>query len=165
MIWRSALGLVALLALAGCGGGGGGGSTTAPKGKDVGTGAGRIETPDLVLETARRPARHRITLDGQHFRARHGWLLPVEMKLTNRRQRRLTVGQITAEVASQGRSYVPIYADGHATEAPVFADPTVPRGEAAQTLVLYRVPKRILPKALLRIRDPQRGARYNLRLF
>jgi hypothetical protein len=87
------------------------------------------------------------------------------MKLTNRRKHRLTVGMITAEVTSQGRAYVPIYADGRRTEAPVFADRTVPRGEGANTLVLYRVPKKVLPKALLRIRDPERGARYNLRLF
>ena len=60
---------------------------------------------------------------------------------------------------------MPIYADGRRTEAPVFADRTVARGEAANTLVLYRMPKKVLPKALLRIRDPQRGARYNLRLF
>jgi hypothetical protein len=152
-----------MLAVAGCGGGGG--STSLPKGKDVATGAGRIETPDIVLETGRRPPRHSITLDGKRFSSPHAWLLPIEMKLTNRRKHRLGVGRMSAEVVSRGRHYPPIYADGRAAAAPIFADRSIRVGEAAHTLVLYRLPERILPKALLRIRDPQRGATYNLRLF
>jgi hypothetical protein len=165
VIWRVGAAATIALVAAGCGGGGDS-STTVPKGKDVARGAVRFETPDLVLDAARRPARHRIILDGKRFRARHGWLLPVEIRLTNRRKQRLTVGQITATVTGHGGQYAPIYADGRATEAPVFAERTVPRGEAANTLVLYRVPRKaLMPRTFLRVRDPVRAAAYKLRLF
>ena len=91
--------LAVLLGAAGCGGGGN--QPSAPKGKDVAKTAGRVETADIVLETARRPARRKMTLDGFHFSGGSGWLLPVEMKLSNRRKGRLTVGAIRAEVTSQ----------------------------------------------------------------
>jgi hypothetical protein len=165
VIWRIGAAATIALVAAGCGGGGDS-STTVPKGKDVARGAVRFESPDVVLEAARRPARRRITLDGNRFRGGHDWLLPVEMKLTNRRKRRLTVGQITATVTGHGGQYVPIYADGRATAAPVFAERSVARGEAVNTLVLFRVPKKALrPTTFLRVQDPERGAAYKLRLF
>jgi hypothetical protein len=161
--WRLGAALTIALAAIGCGGGGG---SDAPKGKDTATATGRVQTAFLVLQTGRRPARHRITVDGNRIGVGHDWLLPLEIKLTNRRKRPLAVGRMTADVVAGGRHYQTVYADGRGVlGAPLFVDKTVPPGEAAHTFVLYHLPKKTLPKAVLRVRDPVRGATYNLRLF
>jgi hypothetical protein len=150
--------------VAGCGGDD---KPEAPaQGTDSGTGAGRVETRDIVLETARRPARHKITLDGNRFAARPQLLLPIELKLTNRRKGKLEVGAISAELTDgQGKRYLPIYADGRKVQAPVFADRAIAAGEAAHSLILYRVSRAALEKSRLTVRDPARGAKYKLRVF
>jgi hypothetical protein len=164
--WRLGAAVTIALTATGCGGGGdSGGGSSPPKGRDVAIAAGRVETPSLILQIGRRPARHRIELDGKRYAARRGWLLPVEVKLTNRRKRKLAVGQMSADVVNGGTRYSPIYADGRSAAAPIFTETSVPAGAAANTLLLYRLPRRTLPKASIRVLDPARGATYNLRLF
>jgi hypothetical protein len=151
-------------ALAGCGGGSGD-KTSAPASSSVG--AGRAETPDYVLQTARRKPEHQLVVDGRRFSAgRRDWLLAIELKLTSKRKRPLKVGPIAAElIDGRGRRYLPIYADGRAMAAPVFADRAIRPGEAVHSLVLYRVASAALRKATLRVSDPLRGARYQLPVY
>jgi hypothetical protein len=156
--------VIAALAVAGCGASGN--SDTVQHGKDSGTAAFRVETPDIVLQSVRRPTRHRIVVDGKRISAGRQWLLPVEIKLTNRRKRAQKVGSITAPlVDGKGRRSDPVFAAGQVGAQEVFAEPSIRAGEAAHTLVIYKIPAPRLAKAKLRVRDPVRGASYELRVF
>jgi hypothetical protein len=167
VLGRCGPGLAVTLALAVAVGGCGGSKDEGPvRGKDSGIGAGRVKTRDIILESARRPPRHKIILDGQRFSAGRRWLLPLELKLTNRRKHKLVVGQISAQlIDAKGRRYSPIYADGRRAPAPVFADRSIRPGEAVHTLVLYRVPKAALRASKVRVRDPARTQQFDLSVF
>ena len=156
---------IAGLVVAGCGDNGN--TDTIQHGKDSGTAAFRVETPDIVIQSVRRPTRRRIVVDGKRISAGRRWLLPVEIKLTNRRKRAQKVGTISAPLlyAKGGRSE-PVFADGRLGNfQSVFGEASIRAGEAAHSLVIYRIPAPRLAKAKIRVRDPVRGATYDLAVF
>jgi hypothetical protein len=162
----SGVALMALCALPACGGDDEGKGTAEAKADTPAPRAtSRFQTPEYAFTTRAAAPRSDLTVGGRKLSGRGQLLVPVRVRLANRQHRRLTIGQMNADLRSQKKSYAPILADGREQTEPIFAETSVARGAAASSLLVYRVPRGALSGVRLSVTDPARHQSFKLVLF